>query len=360
MKTHTHSSSSIAALVGLAATLTISSCTLPPSEAWHQIKQEGLIAFLSTPYPARTLAPIAPVTEERNTTPSNVAPADVAITPEKPVIATNRERFVGPPGPAATETVTPDLASAHTPEPVATSNNIVTPAPVKPSVNIMPAPDKAQLATSVPSLPGFVRSPYTIPPRLVDVKGAAPGATMVCPYTHRVFIVPSDFVSQPDTTLVTSTATATTKVMAQPPVIAVKNNIPNTTPPVAKTNPPVLEQKNTLPSTTTPEPTTPPANALFKNKPVNNTPAKTNIASTVKSAAPELPYGMPIPNRPGFVNSPYAAKHQLVDVTGLPIGMEVKCPYTGKLFKVPASDIAEQKTLASPSAPPAPEKAEKK
>lgn len=49
----------------------------------------------------------------------------------------------------------------------------------------------------------------------------------------------------------------------------------------------------------------------------------------------DLPYGTPIAGRPGFINSPYAAKHQLVDVTGLPTGMEIKCPYTGKLFRVP-------------------------
>jgi hypothetical protein len=55
-----------------------------------------------------------------------------------------------------------------------------------------------------------------------------------------------------------------------------------------------------------------------------------------KPAVPaELPQGIAIPGRPGFVNSPFAAKHQLVDVTGLPTGMEVKCPYTGKLFRVP-------------------------
>jgi hypothetical protein len=71
---------------------------------------------------------------------------------------------------------------------------------------------------------------------------------------------------------------------------------------------------------------------------VNPTPAPTQPKvepAPAANATPELPYGSPISGRPGFVNSPYAAKHQLVDVTGLPVGMEVKCPYTGKLFRVP-------------------------
>ncbi|MCB1210712.1 MAG: hypothetical protein KDK97_15380, partial [Verrucomicrobiales bacterium] len=69
--------------------------------------------------------------------------------------------------------------------------------------------------------------------------------------------------------------------------------------------------------------------------------AANNPPPAVAEAA-TIPYGSAVAGRPGFVNSPYAAKHQLVDVTGLPVGMEVKCPYTGKLFRVPPQDQAKK------------------
>ena len=49
----------------------------------------------------------------------------------------------------------------------------------------------------------------------------------------------------------------------------------------------------------------------------------------------ELPSGIPVPGREGFVRSPYAMRNQLVDVSGLPQGAKVMCPYSGKHFRVP-------------------------
>ena len=49
----------------------------------------------------------------------------------------------------------------------------------------------------------------------------------------------------------------------------------------------------------------------------------------------DLPYGIPVPNKVGFVTSPYAPKSGYVDVRSFPSGTEVKDPYTGKIFLTP-------------------------
>lgn len=74
--------------------------------------------------------------------------------------------------------------------------------------------------------------------------------------------------------------------------------------------------------------------------PVSSTP-KTD--STTESAE-SLPYGTAIPGRMNMVNSPFAGKTQLVDVSGMSAGQTVKCPYSGKLFKVPPTQQAANRT----------------
>ncbi len=69
-----------------------------------------------------------------------------------------------------------------------------------------------------------------------------------------------------------------------------------------------------------------------------------NGAAGVKPAGNDLPFGTPVPGRVNMVNSPYAGRTQLVDVSGMGPGQTVKCPYTGKLFKVPPTQQASNET----------------
>src|SRR5438477_4401439 len=65
------------------------------------------------------------------------------------------------------------------------------------------------------------------------------------------------------------------------------------------------------------------------------------ITRTAASVAPaqrprtDLPYGVLVPNKPGFVISPYSPNAGYVDIRGFPSGTEVKDPYTGKVFITP-------------------------
>jgi hypothetical protein len=58
-------------------------------------------------------------------------------------------------------------------------------------------------------------------------------------------------------------------------------------------------------------------------------------ASGVNQQKTELPYGTPVPGKPGLVTTPFAPDSGYVDVTGFPPGTEVEDPYTGKTFLTP-------------------------
>jgi hypothetical protein len=64
-------------------------------------------------------------------------------------------------------------------------------------------------------------------------------------------------------------------------------------------------------------------------------PVRPASAPPTKNSKRDIPYAIPVPNKPGFVTSPYAPKAGYVDVRSFPSGTEVKDPYSGKIFLTP-------------------------
>jgi|SRR5205823_14145513 len=93
--------------------------------------------------------------------------------------------------------------------------------------------------------------------------------------------------------------------------------------PTGAENPPTQQPFN---------PNAPPENAETTTSPPAPPPTAPAPPKTTKA---DYPYGTPVPGKPGFVKSPYAADQGLVDVRGFPPGTEVKDPFTNKIFLVP-------------------------
>lgn len=79
----------------------------------------------------------------------------------------------------------------------------------------------------------------------------------------------------------------------------------------------------------------PPAASPTPTATTSQPPVRPASAPPNKDSKRDIPYGIPVPNKPGFVTSPYSPKSGYVDVRGFPSGTEVKDPYSGKTFLTP-------------------------
>jgi hypothetical protein len=58
-------------------------------------------------------------------------------------------------------------------------------------------------------------------------------------------------------------------------------------------------------------------------------------ASHASSSQATFPTGKPVPDKPGYVFSPFDKEGRYVDVSGFPSGTKVKDPWTDRIFLVP-------------------------
>lgn len=64
-------------------------------------------------------------------------------------------------------------------------------------------------------------------------------------------------------------------------------------------------------------------------------PTTTPAPTPAPAPAADIPFATRMPGKPGFVKSPFDPNGQAIDVRDFQSGQKARCPYTGKIFKVP-------------------------
>lgn len=97
-------------------------------------------------------------------------------------------------------------------------------------------------------------------------------------------------------------------------------------------NAPVTGDNVTPPAPSTTETTTAPPPVTVT--PPGSTPSSTTPPTPAPAPA-EIPFATRISGKPGFVKSPFDPNGQAIDVRDFQSGQKARCPYTGKIFRVP-------------------------
>ena len=284
--------------------LVLASCSLPPSQAWRIVQTQGLVPYVAIEMGKRPFPP--------------------GVTPKRPV----NSKPVAP------------MISAPTSSMLAVT---------KPN-------ETRYIASTTPTVPSTQGNTTGVTVTKVgpEIETRAPVATASAPKPRvsSVPALPTPKREAPAPQRTTSVAKTTPKPAAKPQVAKVTpapkqiNPSPETKPEAPKTTASKTETAKVEPSEA---PKLPSSGNLL---PKGNMAVAANKVVAPLPAAEEMPEGTPLAGRPGLVNSPYAGKHQIVDVSGLKPGQEVKCPYSGKLFRVPQGVATQPAPAPAPSAAP--------
>ena len=186
------------------------------------------------------------------------------------------------------------------------------------------------VATPVSDKSGYVYSPHAEEKRRVDVRKFRAGEEVLCPYTMRRFVVPDEGLVRINVEKLEREQTEQNPgrrlaLMELPMVASAGRDLPSS---LGVTRPPATEDSARVQRS---------RDEVFKT----GSPESPGVVRT-------LPVGERVVGRPGFVVTPHGKGYQLVDVTGIAPGTEVKCPYTGKNFMVPGLGSAPSEGSSKP------------